>query len=98
MSEMVERVARAMEAKLADRARRKGARLNKVFVSTGFYDLEDLARDVIRAMREPTVEMVQSDSASDPDSHRGFLSEETLAHVWRCMINEALRETSEAKG
>lgn len=43
--------------------------------------------------KEATQEMRESDSASDPNSHRGFLSAETLAHVWRCMMRAAPRLT-----
>ena len=91
MSEMVMRVARAIESRIAVRTQRAGSRLERVFVNSGLYDLDDVARAAIEAMREPTEEMTHSDSASDPNSHDGFLSAETLGHVWRCMCKEALK-------
>jgi hypothetical protein len=57
-------------------------------------DLEDMARAAIKAMREPTEEML-STGCVDLGSG-GELDNENLSRIWREMIDAALIEKSES--
>lgn len=76
MSEMVERVAKAIEAEVD--------KLNDVRNIQGFY--EEIARAAIAAMREPTDGMVETAFSLLPDRDPWPIA------VWRAMIDESLRE------
>jgi hypothetical protein len=82
MSELVERVARAM-------SERRASRLYRI------PDALDDARVAIAAMREPTEAMQVAGATEDvcvahTAEHRGRCL--TPTHVWRAMIDAALKE------
>lgn len=74
MSELVKRVARAIQAMPV----RNG----------GYVDVADIARDAIRAMREPTIEM---EIAGTEQWLCEAAMEDRAGVNWRAMIDEALR-------
>jgi hypothetical protein len=96
MSEMIERIARAMFTEIAAQDGRgpDGREMGNFFgyaeadygktILDGAYDLERIARAAIEAMREPTAEMVD---------HAWQAAEaEDAKWVWEDMIDNALKE------
>lgn len=80
MSEMVERVALALQ----QRAQERGIKPIPGFVAS------HLAAAAIEAMREPTVAMIEA----EPDGDGEFDKTNSAAHAkafWQAMIDEALR-------
>lgn len=86
MSEMVERVAKAIEA--AGLAYLKGQD-----DKTGWADVPDelFARAAIAAMREPTPMMRDAACDVGPDTNNGCFSYDNADIVYQAMIDEALK-------
>ena len=88
MSDMVERVAKAIEATMfADHELPCDAELHEKYCGT--------ARAAISAMREPTEEMLSHGDSSipraeaDKDGHR-MMGREVCLEAWKAMIDAAL--------
>ena len=79
MSEMVDRVARAIKTRFDDRA-------DGVMIMDFARDLAEVA---IAAMREPTLAMFEAGDFQTPSFSEG--DPERATRVWRAMVDEALR-------
>ena len=87
MSEMIERVARALEA---DYIRTSGVRLD---MNPSWAPFRQSARAAIEAMREPTDKMLTAGGSVDA-GHAWSPKKELVASpgsVWTAMIDEALK-------
>lgn len=85
MSEMIKRVAKALELVMIERANKFGTSRD---ASTA------LAIAAISAMREPTVEMVRAgriELGKDNDGGIVYLQSGEVVEVWQPMIDEALK-------
>lgn len=86
MSEMVEKVARAMAEK--SKARQPGMHTLNSLPMDGKEDFLEMARAAIEAMREPTEAMVKSGSSM-------YCNEYEAPDIWEDMIDAALTSASE---
>lgn len=94
MNEMVERVAAAIKSALqahgeTEYVGEKPRLLNKTELQ-GDFDLHEVARAAIKAIREPTDAMREA-GARPPFGEPG-LSRDASTEVWQDMIDEALRD------
>ncbi|ANW00702.1 hypothetical protein [Bradyrhizobium icense] len=90
MSEMIERVARAIAVAIVSQSR-SGATFDEKPVlmiadedSNSFWELMPVARAAIEAMRKPTQAMV--------DQFEGHKEQEAAAFYWGWMIDAALKD------
>lgn len=92
MSEMVERVARAMAVK--DKGDDHWDVMSEDGDGYGYVgknEYREMARAAILAMREPTEGMVQRAQESYHGGMEWGLSDVEMAAVWQAMIDEALK-------
>ena len=80
MSEMVERVARALAKKMRNSATVDNGDLGHVIVDD-LFDMRYVARAAIAAMREPTEAMLDA----------GWGPSDLPSDKWRAMVSEALK-------
>ena len=99
MSEMVERVAMALQAKSREMFGEGGiSGIPTIYgpwegVSDrdkGYY--RQYARAVISAMREPTEEMMTTEIEDGEPIGKAWLDDYSATRVWQCLIDGALKE------
>lgn len=95
MSEMLERVARAIALAALDPETRAAVNPDKWFVAESYYDL---ARAAIEVMREPTDAMKSAPYDAEIDFGPGGTGdiEANPLNVWQAMIDAALKQEEKA--